>query len=184
MRDDLRRRILDTLWPANLSSRMSVLAILDAARDKRIFGAVDGCYLEKQCLYSGDIPWQLQMTAPYLVTLERDNSFTRYLIDNGWGNSWGIFLRTETSMKELRRHLRGFLRVRGEAGQRLIFRYYDPRVMRVYLPTCRPAELEMVFGPVESYLMEAESGEEVAAFRHRNGTLIVEPAAQVPGQRK
>jgi hypothetical protein len=32
----------------------------------------------------------------------------------------------------------------------LLFRYYDPRVLRVYLPSCRPSELETVFGPVVS----------------------------------
>ena len=46
----------------------------------------------------GDLPWQLQVTAPYLVQLERDDRFTRYLIDTGWGNSWGSFLRTETGV--------------------------------------------------------------------------------------
>lgn len=39
-----------------------------------------------------------------------------------------------------------------------MFRYYDPRVLRVYLPTCRPDELRTVFGPIRSYLVEGEDG--------------------------
>jgi hypothetical protein len=149
-------QILDALWPEGMPSRVGVWAILDSARDQRIFGAVDRTYQDKCCLYSGDLPWQLQMTAPYLVQLDREDRFTNYLIEHGWGNSWGVFLRTETSMKNLRNHLRGFLRVRDEAGRRLIFRYYDPRVLRVYLPTCNKEELRTVFGPIDQFLMESE----------------------------
>src|SRR2546430_9757461 len=60
--------------------------------------------------------------SPYLVQLDREDRFTHYAIEQGWGNAWGIFLRTETSMKALRRHLRGLLRVRDESGRGLIFR--------------------------------------------------------------
>src|ERR1035437_4640597 len=96
-------RVLDALWPPGLPAHMAVFAIVDGARDERIYGAVRGTFLPKDCLYSGDLPWQLQMTAPYLVQLEREDRFTRFLIDTGWGNSWATFLRTETGIKQLRR---------------------------------------------------------------------------------
>lgn len=149
-----RDQILAALWPEGLSTRVNVWAILDGARDERIFGAVDRTYQDKCCLYSGDLPWQLQMAAPYLVQLDREDRFTNYLLDNGWGNSWGVFLRSETSMKNLRRHLRAFLRVRDQSGQYLIFRYYDPRVLRIYLPTCTKEELRTVFGPIAQFITE------------------------------
>ncbi len=164
-------RILDALWPRDLPARMAVFAMIDGARDERIHAAVRGTLLPKDCLYSGDLPWQLQVTAPYLVQLERDDRFTRYLIDTGWGNSWASFLRTETGIKQLRRHLREFLRVRDESGKRLIFRYYDPRVLRVYLPTCWPAELDTFFGPVTAFMTESESPGEILEFRNERGTL-------------
>ena len=168
---NLRERLLDALWPAGLPPRMSVFAILDGARDDRIYGAVDGSRRPRRCLYAGDLPWQLQLTAPYLVELERDHAFTNYLLDTGWGASWGVFLRAETGIEQLRKHLRGFLRVRDEAGRRLIFRYYDPRVLRVYLPTCRPVELETVFGPVDCFLAEGEDAGEMVEFRRKGGAL-------------
>jgi hypothetical protein len=159
-----RHHIIKALWPDGLPSRVGVWAILDAARDQRIFSAVDRTYQDKCCLYAGDLPWQLQMAAPYLVHLEPEDRFTNYLIDNGWGNSWGVFLRTETSLKNLRNHLRGFLRVRDEAGRRLIFRYYDPRVLRVYLPTCVRSELHTVFGPILQFLTEARDPAWITEF--------------------
>ena len=149
-------KLLEAFWPADLPTRVNVWAVLDGARDRRIFSAVDRTSQDKCCLYAGDLPWQLEMAAPYLVQLERDDWFTHYLLEHGWGNSWGIFFRSETSLKNLRHHLRGFLRVRDEANHRLLFRYYDPRVLRVYLPTCRRAELETMFGPIDRFLMEGE----------------------------
>jgi hypothetical protein len=164
-------RILDALWPSGLPAHTAVFAIVDGARDDRIYAAVNGTFLPKDCLYSGDLPWQLQMTAPYLVQLERDDRFTRYLIETGWTSYWATFLRTETSIKQLRRHLREFLRVRDESGNRLIFRYYDPRVLRVYLPTCRPAELDTFFGPISAFITGGEDPSEILEFRSQRGTL-------------
>jgi hypothetical protein len=159
-----QEQIVDALWQG-LSARAAVYAIVDGARDERIFGAVDATYQPKECLYTGDLPWQMQMTAPYLVELKPGERFTRFLLENGWGNSWASFLRTETGFKQLRRHLRQFLRVRSEDGQRLLFRYYDPRILRVYLPTCRPAELETFFGPIDSFFTEGEDPGEILEFR-------------------
>lgn len=157
--------VLDKLFRARSSGRTGVWVILDAARDKRIFGAVDGSYAEKCCLYSGVLPWQLQMAAPYLVQLKRDDRFTEFVIDHGWGQAWGIFLRSEADVTTLRRHFRGFLRVRDTAGRRLIFRYYDPRVLRVYLPTCTPDELRTIYGPVDQFLCEAEDPGTLLEYR-------------------
>ena len=53
---------------------------------------------------------------------------------------------------------------KSRSGRILIFRYYDPRVLRVYLPTCRLDELQTVFGPVTSYLVESENGDGLIEF--------------------
>ena len=170
-------RVLDTLWPPGLPAHVAVFAIVDGARDDRIYAAVEGTFLPKDCLYAGDLPRQLKMTAPYLIQLEREDRFTRYLINTGWGGSWGSFLRTDTGIKQLRRHLREFLRVRDEAGRRLIFRYYDPRVLRAYLPTCWPAELDTFFGPISAFITEGEAPGEILEFRNESGKLCAAVSA-------
>jgi hypothetical protein len=174
-----REHIINTLWPAGLPSRVNVWMILDGARDERIFSAVDRSYQDKCCLYAGDLPWQMQMTAPYLVQLDKEDRFTRYFIDHGWGNSWGVFFRSETTLKNLRNHLRGFLRVRDEANRRLIFRYYDPRVLRIYLPTCRKEELRTFFGPIDQFLMEDEDPS-VVLEHHFNGQTLERKEIRLP----
>ena len=44
------------------------------------------------------------------------------------------------------------------------FRFYDPRVLRTFLPTCTPEETTEFFGPVRSYLVEAEEPETLLIF--------------------
>jgi uncharacterized protein DUF4123 len=105
----------------------------------------------------------LESTAPHLVEIARSYSFTKLLIEMGWGQSWGIFVRIKDA-SNLRYHLRTFLRVQDAAGRVVYFRYYDPRVLRAYLPTCLPQELETVFGPVAGYLVESEDGNELIEF--------------------
>jgi hypothetical protein len=163
--------LLPVLWPDTLSSRVNNWVILDGARNERIYGAVYRTYHDKCCLYAGDLPWQLQMAAPYLVQLDREDESSMSLVRQAWGDSWGIFFRSSASLATLRRHFRGFLRVRDHAGRIMVFRYYDPRVLRVYLPTCLPEELETVFGPVDSFIVESEDPNIAMEFSLHNRRL-------------
>jgi hypothetical protein len=167
--------ILDHLWPASHQRWMKVCAVLDGARDPRVFRAVDISSRDKFCLYAGRLPFAIQEVAPQLVLLERDDKLTHLLLEEGWGKSWGIFLRTESPLSVLRRHLRTFLRVKDERGRKLLFRWYDPRVMRVYLPTCLPEELRLVYGPVDHYYMEGADPTQLLDFRFENGRLRQTP---------
>lgn len=175
-----RDRVVEALWPPGSPASTSVWAILDCARDERIYSALRTSRLDYQCLYSGRLPHELQVAAPYLVEVAPTHTFTPQLIEMGWGRSWGIFLRIKDP-SNLRHHLRGFLRVRDESGSILIFRYYDPRVMRVYLPTCRPDELRTVFGPIGSYLVEGEDGKSVIEFEF-DGKQLRERLILVAGE--
>src|SRR5262245_6456172 len=140
-------RLEECLWPRG--SIVQIWMILDAARDPAILPLVRSWPLQTTCLYSGPIPQALARVAPHLIRLDPDNPATRRLLAQAWGNSWGVFLESEARQAELRKHLRTFLTVRDPRGNQLLFRYYDPRVLRVYLPTCRQQELHRVFGPVE-----------------------------------
>src|SRR5687767_9447498 len=100
--------VIETLWPPGLPKGTSVWAILDAARDERVYPALRQSKLEYICLYSGKLPDALRRAAPYIVELAPTYSFTRPLLEMGWGNSWGVFLRIEDP-RNLRHHLRSFL---------------------------------------------------------------------------
>lgn len=163
------QRIEEILWPEG--PRQNVWMILDGAHTIDIFRLLLACHLEYACLYSGQLTPELEIAAPYLVQLDHGYRDTHQLIQRAWGNSWGVFLRSDTSLKKLRRHLQEFLVVRDTKGNHLVFRYYDPRVLRVYLPTCVTSELRAVFGPIECFWMESESPEYMLDFRVHNGAL-------------
>jgi Domain of unknown function (DUF4123) len=161
-------------WPRGPSR--DVWMIVDCARDQnRIFRFLLACHLEQSCLYSGPIPPALEMAAPYLIQLEHDNQETRRLIELSWGNSWGVFLRSPTTMRNLRKHLRRFLIVRDSMGRRMVFRYYDPRILQTYLPTCTSEELRTVFGPIDLFWTEdSRDADQMLEFQSDGGRLIKE----------
>ena len=55
--------------------------------------------------------------------------------------------------------------VADEDGQTFFFRFYDPRVLRAFLPTCSPSQLTDFFGPVRAMIVESEGGEELQVIQ-------------------
>ena len=153
-------------------------AVLDGARDVRIASRVDGYSDEKACLYEGTLPRELTNAAPHLLRLYPDDSFCRRLLRDGWGQSWGVFAVAPTSLNSLRRHFRKFMIVRGPTGKRLVFRWYDPRVLRAYLPTCNLEELRTVFGPIEAFVVEGVDAGTVLRFSF-DGERLTESRVRV-----
>jgi hypothetical protein len=131
-------------------------AILDSARAGRVMRMLKSSGLEHRILYEGEIDPLIAEVAPYLVLLPKKSPEVRRLLEAAWGNSWGVFLASRSSIDALRRHLRFFLTVMTEKKKKLLFRFYDPRVLRPYLPSCTPAELQTFFGPIDQYVIEGE----------------------------
>ena len=150
-------RLLQYLWqPASDGRTPQVYAIIDAARDDAIHPKLMAADVECLSLFRGEKAKELAAVAPYLVKLAQENDFTRWLLEKGWGNSWGIFAESTADLKQLKRHLQSILQVFDEEGDALFFRYYDPRVLRVYLPTCNQEELVIFFGPISTFFYEDE----------------------------
>jgi len=150
---------------AELGLRQPLYAVLDGARDPRIRGWVLDTRAPSWCLYRGRLPAAVEDAAPWLLRLVPGHPYVEQFFARGWHQSWGILLACAAPSRELRRHLRRFLRVRTEDGRILVFRYYDPRVLRAYLPTCTPAEIGAFFGPISSMVAEAEDAGTAHVFR-------------------
>jgi hypothetical protein len=173
MTPEQREAMLQALWPAGVQSRFGVWAILDCARDPSIYLAMLESRLEFRCLYGGRLPQALEMVAPHLVELFPSHRLTHKLLDEGWGQSWGVFLKIDDPAN-LRHHLRKFLKVQDEGGRRLLFRYYDPRVMRLYLPTCQTGELAQLFGPIDAWFCENEQASALLEYRRAGPRLLTQ----------
>lgn len=136
-------------------------AIVDAARGERILEllheSVEDCY----SLYEGPQGVALAEVAPYLVSLPRKDSWLlEALVQEGWGAHWGVFLTSAAPARLVRRHFRKFLMVEAEGVEgRLYFRYYDPRVLGAFLPSCPPGTREEFFGDIEGFIFSGSNGE-------------------------
>ena len=150
---------------------IGLYALLDAARQESIYPKVFETAQDYCCLYPGSKGKELAYVAPYLVALSEDDAFTDWLLQTGWGDSWGIFVTSRMDIDKLDLHFRQFLKVMDEDGKQMLFRYYDPRVLRVYLPTCNAGELRQLFGPVIHFAMENETGDGVIKYGFADGKL-------------
>ena len=154
--------LIDRLWPqGDHPDGTQVHAVVDAARDPRLIGLLDTTGLERCCLFAGPLSPALRAAAPHLVHLAPDARFTRAFLQLGWTGNWGVLTLAppDVTLPLLRRHLRTLLRVRDETGRTLMFRFYDPRVLRAYLPTCTAMEWQAVFGPVHQFICPPATSE-------------------------
>ena len=142
-----------------------VYAVLDGASVGELLPKLYELEPEYECLYRGELEPDMAEVAPYLVRLEPETEFADWVVGEGWGRHWGVFAVTDADLRAAQKHFRSFLTVYDPAGKPLLFRYYDPRVLRIYLPTCNAEELRAVFGPVSCYLLEGEDPATLLRFR-------------------
>ncbi len=150
-----------------------IYAILDGASVPELLDKLDELQPEYFCLYRGDIAPDIAEVAPYIVRIVPETAFCDWILNEGWGNHWGIFVQSQYSLAELRKHFRNFLTVHDESGKPLIFRYYDPRVLRTFLPTCTNQELNEFFGIVKNFAVEDENPDTVISYFLPKGELKV-----------
>ena len=92
-------------------------------------------------------------------------SYIRLDLGAGLGRELGHFSLVPGSVETLRAHFRRLAMVRTDEGQRLLFRFYDPRVLGPFVQTCDTAQLREMFGPVTAYMVEFPDGNAVLSFR-------------------
>ena len=158
-------KIVDALYVHIFSDpELNTYAVLDGASIPDLLEHLETDAPEYVCLYRGELSEDLEAAAPYLVRILPDTPFTEWLLTEGWGNHWGIFALSKADMREMRKHFRTFLIVKDPEGKQIYFRYYDPRVLRIYLPTTNEEEKRHVFGPITSYCFEGAKQGELLRF--------------------
>jgi len=168
-----------------MGAKDRLYAVVDAARDKELaFAARRRFGLRLHTLFEGELAQYLDHVAPQLIPVELDCGYVE-LWGEHLGRSAGILLLTNADTSALRAHLRRIFVVTDEEGEEFSFRYYDPRVLRVYLPTCTGPEAAEFFGPIRRILVEAATAGRILSCRPEgSGVKTAERAlsASAPGR--
>lgn len=158
-----------TLW---MHPEDRVYALLDGASVPKL---LDRLYAaprpQFECLFTGDLAPDMAEVAPYLVALERDSEFAQWVMGQGWGHHWGLYAVSQADLRKLWFHLRQLITVYSPEHRPMLFRYYDPRVLRVFLPTCSKEQVLEMYGPVDRFVTEADAPTTALTFTHVGGEL-------------
>ena len=144
---------------------VDLFCLLDAARDEKILPLLQKSNVRYMSLYEGESQKQLAHVAPYLVQFQKGDIFLERLLRNGWGKRWCSFFTSDALFPQLRKHFRKFLFVQDERGETVYFRFYDPSILRTFLPACNAEELKDLFGQIEYFYTESERLSDVSVFR-------------------
>ena len=154
MDESLSEKLRETLFPYDEDG--NTYAVIDGASCEDLLDQLPELEPEHCCLYAGELEPDMEEVAPYLVQLQNGHPFTEWLLANFIGKPWCIFAHSPADFRAMRKHFRTFLMVKGPEGETLYFRYYDPRVLSIYLPTTNEEERSTVFGPITAYYCETE----------------------------
>jgi hypothetical protein len=144
----------------------NLYCVIDAAKDPRIYPelAAFAADYDIASLYEQPAASEFATVAPYLICLGTDLRLFDWLWQHGWGNGWGIFAWTVTSFDNVRRHFRHLAVVHTEHEAKLLFRFYDPKVVAAFLRTCDEAQLRSMFGPLSTISVETNRGCSITIF--------------------
>jgi len=161
---------ITTMHKQIFDSKNDVYAVVDGASLPGLLAKLEEHEPKNTCLFRGELPFDLAEAAPYLVKLEKDKKFTKWLVNESIEEPCCIYAQTTITddFIQLRKHFRSFLRVKSEEGKNLLFRYYDPRVMNTYLPTCTPEDNEIIFDGIETYLMFSDKDKKFKTYKEPN----------------
>lgn len=154
-----------------------IYAILDAASIPHLLKKIYSKLHKFKCLYPGDQSFALSDVAPYIVPLELNSDFTKWLINEGWGNHWGIYVAVEkgqSNLKTMTEHFRKFMVIQNPENKSVYFRFYDPRVLRDYLPVFDPDQCDTMYGSIIAYYAVEDENSNILHFKYGNQGLKVE----------
>jgi hypothetical protein len=100
-------------------------------------------------LYNGTAQEDYWAIAPYLC--RADARLLAWVGKSLWKDPWGIVAISTAGFAAVRAHFRKFLVVQSPEGEFWYFRFYDPRVLPVFLESSNEDEVKQFFGPIQAY---------------------------------
>jgi pSer/pThr/pTyr-binding forkhead associated (FHA) protein len=149
-----------------------LFALVDGARDVELAFDARQMGSSLYTVFSGEQASALAHVGPVVVTLDSPMPFLERWVDKA-GAHVGVLFQTPAGLDDVCAHLRDIFVVTDEEGQEYFFRFYDPRVLRTFLPTCTPTELSEFFTPITRWICEDEAGTGYVSYELDGANLVV-----------
>jgi hypothetical protein len=159
-----------------------LLSALRQEPQHRLYALIDGAQAfelafsarlmghELYTIFSGDLAEPLADVGPCLAVIGERSAFVQKWLEH-MGSHAGVLFESAAHFEAVYAHLRSVFVATDEEGQEYFFRFYDPRVLRTFLPTCRDDELREFFGPVERWIVETEDASAFTTFEFDGARL-------------
>ncbi|HWB06990.1 MAG TPA: DUF4123 domain-containing protein [Verrucomicrobiales bacterium] len=159
--------------PPPASVPCDAYAILDGAVVRQLPDYLDERDSPFACLLRGETDPLVLTRAPYLVRIAPGDEILSWILEEGWGRNWGMFtaVAPDTPFDDVLDHFRQFVQVRLPDGRVVFFRFYDPRVQRLFLPSCDAAQAGELFKLPAVWSCESEDGGSLLVHSVRDGTV-------------
>lgn len=133
MSEALKTQIQDEFnKPRDAGSKLFVL--IDPSRSPGLLTIAQGLTDEGACLFIGDARQEFEDDAPWLFRCDESGEFVRYLVGNGLGRRWSVFVESDLEFAQVFTHFRKFVKVVDGDGDQIFWRFYDPMIISGQLP--------------------------------------------------
>ncbi|MEZ5083029.1 MAG: DUF4123 domain-containing protein [Bacteroidales bacterium] len=139
--------------------------IIDSARNEEVFRYLITGNVEYKSLFEGTLDVQSFGVSGFLVECIKESPLFTWMTSEAWGENCCIFFTSKSNFEDLFTHFQQFNRVYLEDEKVVLFRYYDPRVLRTYLPSCSLNEIDLFFGDVQAFYAESEDPTIIHEFK-------------------
>jgi hypothetical protein len=183
--DHQRETVAEGLLELARKDGAQLYGLLDSARSETVLQQLSKGETVYESLYRGlkaeERYWEV---SPFLLECREESEIFTWQTTEAWGDSCSLYLISDEDLPGLVSHFQKFVKVVTFEEEELLFRFYDPRVLRLYLPTCNKTELEHFFGPVRRFLVEDETGETILTFAPGDREASKTVASSKPTDRK
>lgn len=144
-------------------------AVVDAARGEEARHFIRTAGELARCLFAGPDAALLAERAPYLVPL--DGARLDAWLARAWGDAWGVILHATAPRDALAEDLRRALLARLPDGRRVLFRPYDPRVLRTFAAAASPEARWLFHRRADRFVVEDAAGDALVIDRPPDASL-------------
>ena len=105
-------------------------------------------------LYDGTRYAELAEVGPVLITTDHSSLLSQHFKEH-WSTTAGATLNSRARTDELIQHLSSLVHASVSGGVSVLFRYYDPRILHLWLTDMNDGQRNTALGPVEQFQLWA-----------------------------